>query len=190
MPRADELDFILGNAARYLTRDPQRSDVLSAFAGLRPLVKNSPEENTAVLSRDHVILVSASGLITLTGGKWTTYRRMAQDAMERAQRVGGLPPRACCTARLPLHGWTPHAARSPALSVYGSDAVGVEELIAGSPTGGAQLDAALPYVEAEVVWAVREEMARTVEDVLARHTRALLLDARASLRAAPQGWPR
>ena len=186
VPRADEVDFILSNAARYLTRDPQRSDVLSAFAGLRPLVKTGSEENTAALSRDHVILVSPAGLITLTGGKWTTYRRMAQDAMERAQQVGGLPPRACRTVQLPLHGWTPHAAAHPSRAVYGADAVRLEALIAEQPALDERLDAGLPCVAAEVVWAVREEMARTVEDVLARRTRALLLDARASVRAAPR----
>lgn len=179
-PRETELDFILGNAARYLTHDPHPDDILSVFAGLRPLVKAGADSSTARLSREHVIVVSGTGLVTITGGKWTTYRRMAQDAVDRAQAVAGLPPRACVTARLPLHGWLPRTPEDAHLAVYGADAPAVAAL------GGGLLDEALPYRVGEVVWAVHHEMARTVEDVLARRTRALLLDARAARRAAPR----
>lgn len=179
-PLASEVAFILANAARYLTHDPHPDDVLSWFAGLRPLVKAGAVRSTARLSREHVIVVSEAGLVTVTGGKWTTYRRMAQDTVERAYAVGGLPPRACVTARLPLHGWAPRPPDDAHLSVYGAEAPAVAAL------GGGLLDEALPYRVGEVVWAARHEMARTVEDVLARRTRALLLDARAARRAAPR----
>lgn len=185
-PREEEIQFLLSNAARYLVRDPRRDDVVSAFAGLRPLVRAGESRNTAGLSRDHVLLLSASGLITITGGKWTTYRRMAQDAVDKAEAVAGFAPRPCVTENLPIHGSTQTRAARPHFSVYGSDAARLEALLVERPALGEALDAEFPYLAAEVVWAVREEMARTVEDVLARRTRALLLDARASVRAAPR----
>jgi len=185
-PQEEEIRFLLTNAARYLTRDPQRGDVVSVFAGLRPLVKAGESRNTAALSRDHVVLLSASGLLTITGGKWTTYRRMAQDVLDQAERVAGFDHRPCVTETLPIHGHTSDRAARPHFSVYGSDAAQVETLVAQQPALGEKLDADLPYVAAEVVWAARAEMARTVEDVLSRRTRALLLGAQSSVRAAPR----
>ncbi len=185
-PMEQEIEFILNNSAKYLATPPKRSDVLSVFAGLRPLVGSGEAKSTAALSRDHTILVSNSGLLTITGGKWTTYRKMAEDAVDHAETVAGFDRRPCVTAALRVHGWTDQAIPEDHLRVYGADAAGIRKLIAGDPALGVPLHPALPYLAAEVIWAVREEMARTVEDVLARRTRALLLGARASIEAAPR----
>ncbi len=181
----EEVDFVLQHAARYLTQDPQRADVLSVFAGLRPLVGSGQARSTAAISRDHFLVVSPSGLVTITGGKWTTYRKMAEDTVNQAMLVAGLNERECVTRRLRIHAWLKNVDRSDPLHVYGSDAVHLKKMMRADPALASPLHPNLPYTRAEVVWAVREEMARTVEDVLARRTRALLLDARASLAMAP-----
>lgn len=185
IPMEEEIDFILTNAAKYLSKAPTRQDVLSVFAGLRPLVKVGDAKSTAALSRDHTILISNSGLLTIAGGKWTTFRKMAEDAVDQAQTMAGLDERPCKTVHLQIHGWTKQAIDAPNLSVYGADAQAVQDLAAAEPALAEKLHAELPYIKAEVVWAVREEMARTVEDVLSRRTRGLLLGARASIEAAP-----
>lgn len=182
-PLAEEVAFLLEHAARYLSRDPQPRDVLSLYAGLRPLVRAPGARSTADLSRTHKLLVSDSGLVTITGGKWTTYRRMGADAVDRAARVADLEQRPSATETLKLHGWTPSAPEGW-LSVYGSDAADVDHLCNELPGGREPLHPHLPFRAGEVVWAARFEMARSVEDVLARRTRALLLDARASHAAA------
>src|SRR5205823_4576702 len=148
-----------------------------------PLVKAAGASNTALVPRDHSIFVSASGLVSVTGGKWTTYRRMAEETLDRASAIGGLTPSRCRTKELPLHGSAEGG--TDWLSVYGSDASEIRKLAEKAPELGKRLHADLPYIAAEVVWAARMEMARTIEDVLARRTRALFLDARASLAAAP-----
>jgi glycerol-3-phosphate dehydrogenase len=185
-PRAlgEEIDFIFTQISRYLTRDPERKDVLSVFAGLRPLIK-AEAGSTAALSRDHLISISDSGLITLAGGKWTTYRKMAEDVINHAEMIGALEQRRCMTHELAIHGAQQGEADTSPLSFYGSDAAGIRALITAEPTLGKALHPKLEFVEAEVIWHVRHEMARTVEDVLSRRTRALLLDARASIEAAP-----
>ncbi len=175
------------HARKYLTRYPAESDVCSVFAGLRPLVKRGGASKTAALSRDHTIVISASKLITLTGGKWTTYRKMAEDVIDQAVEIGGLAARPSPTATLPIHG-APEVGRvcdPPDLSIYGSDAPAIAALVESEPGLDAPLVAGLPIRCGEVLWHARHEMARSVEDVLARRTRALLLDARASIAAAP-----
>lgn len=184
--REEEIAFLLEYAARYLSRDPSRSDVLSVFTGVRPLVGEAHDENTAKLSRDHAILISRSGLLTVAGGKWTTYRKMAEDAIDKALILAGLEFKPCVTENLPIHGYHLHATEFGELSWYGCDAVAIEDLVRGNPDLGLKLHANLPNIRAEVVWAVRAEMARTVEDVLSRRTRCLLLDAKASVAIAPQ----
>jgi glycerol-3-phosphate dehydrogenase len=185
-PRAlpEEIEFLVQHAARYLTRDPVHSDVLSIYAGLRPLVKAGTGNNTAALSRDHTLLVARSGLITVTGGKWTTYRHMGEDTINRAAMVGSLSHSPSTTRELKLRGWS-DATDTSALAVYGSDADSIRKLAIEQPELSRLLHVRLPYRAAEVVWAARYELARTVEDVLARRTRALLLDARASIEVAP-----
>jgi glycerol-3-phosphate dehydrogenase len=184
VPHADEVEFILAHAARYLTKDPRPGDVLSVFAGLRPLVGGS-ESETAQLSREHTILVSKSGLLTIAGGKWTTYRRMAEDAVGHAATLAGLDPRRCPTRNLAIHGFHLHAARYGELAHYGSDAPAVAALLASDPRFAARVHPRLPARMGQVAWAVRHEMARTVDDVLARRTRSLLIEARAAIEAAP-----
>jgi glycerol-3-phosphate dehydrogenase len=169
-----------------LSKPPSRSDILSVYAGLRPLVKVGDSKSTAALSRDHTILISNSGLLTIAGGKWTTYRKMAEDAVDQAETMAGLEERPCKTDHLQIHGWTRQAIPEPSLRVYGADAPAIREIASKEPALAEKLHPDLPYVSAEVVWAARTEMARTVEDVLARRTRALLLGARASIEAAPR----
>jgi glycerol-3-phosphate dehydrogenase len=182
----DEIDFMLETARLYLKKKPTRADILSVYAGIRPLVKSGDSGNTAALSRDHSIQIDQSGLLSITGGKWTTYRNMAQDCVDQAATLGNLPDRPCVTQNLRVHGYHVNAATFGSLSFYGADATAILQLIAEDPSLGQTLDAQLPYVAAEAVWATRMEMARTVEDVLARRTRALFLDARAALRMAPR----
>ncbi len=187
-PRAleEEIDFIFTQIRRYLTRDPTREDVLSHFAGLRPLIKAGAGGSTAALSRDHLISVSDSGLMTLSGGKWTTYRKMAEDAVDHAEMIGALDHRVCLTHHLPIHGADSSERNvGDPWAVYGSDACAIRDLMATHSSLSQRLHPELEFVKAEVVWHVRHEMARTVEDVLARRTRALLLHAKASLEAAP-----
>ncbi|MEW5978531.1 MAG: glycerol-3-phosphate dehydrogenase/oxidase [Acidobacteriota bacterium] len=184
-PLQEEIDFLLTHAARYLTQDPTPADVLSVFAGLRPLVAKQSGTNTAALSRDHTLLISTSGLVTVTGGKWTTYRKMGQDTIDQAVMVAGLDERPSVTQHLKLHGWT-HPGEAPDIfQVYGSDSSAVKSLAVQAGYPANSLHPALPYHVGQVIWAVRREMARTVEDVLSRRTRALLLDAHASVEAAP-----
>jgi glycerol-3-phosphate dehydrogenase len=185
-PMEEEIGFILTNASQYLSKSPNRSDVLSVYAGLRPLVKVGDAKSTAAMSRDHTILISNSGLLTITGGKWTTYRKMAQDAVDQAEVLAGFEERRCATEHLQIHGWTKQQITTRNLQVYGADAQAIKELAETEPSLGEEIHPELPYIGAEVIWAVREEMARTVEDVLARRTRALLLGARASIEAAPK----
>lgn len=187
-PLPREVEFLLKHAARYLTRDPEPGDILSAFAGLRPLVRPPHATETARISREHTIVVSASGLITIAGGKWTTYRRMGMEVVDQAIEVGRLAGRPSATATLMLHGGQINSPEDshPPLSVYGADRPAVTALLADRPAWAGLLHPRLPYRAGEVVWAARFEHARTVEDVMARRTRALFLDARASQEAAPE----
>ncbi len=181
-----EIEFILQTASLYLEKKPARGDILSVFAGIRPLVRSGESGNTAALSRDHTIRIENSGMITICGGKWTTYRHMAEDCVNQAATLARLSERACVTGHLNIHGFHPASAKFGHLWMYGSDAPLVGQLEESDPAWAEPLDGALPYTGAEVVWAVRQEMARTLEDVLARRTRALFLNARAAIRMAPR----
>jgi glycerol-3-phosphate dehydrogenase len=181
-----EVEFILQTASLYLARKPQRGDVLSVFAGIRPLVRSGESGNTAALSRDHTIRIENSGMITICGGKWTTYRHMAEDCVNQAATLARLAEKPCVTGHLNIHGFHPASEKFGHLWVYGSDAPMVRGLERSDPAWAAPLDAALPYTGAQVVWAVCHELALTLEDVLARRTRALFLNARAALRMAPR----
>ncbi len=183
-PAEEDIEYLLSYAGRYLVKAPQRSDVLSQFAGLRPLIKDNHITRTSRLSREHSLTVSHTGLITITGGKWTTYRFMAEQTVDKAAEVAGLERRVCVTSHWKLRGAEAISPETP-LAVYGSDRSAVLELCSQQPNGQQRLHDRLPYLAGEVTWAARYESARTVEDVLARRTRALFLDARASLEAAP-----
>jgi glycerol-3-phosphate dehydrogenase len=160
--------------------------VLSVYAGLRPLaVPQKENAKTKEISRSHKLIVSASGMISITGGKWTTYRQMGEDTVDQAIRTGGLPKRSCVTRTLPIHGHLAAVDRKDHLYVYGADLDSVRELFSENAEWKKPLHPRLEYTGAEVIWAVRCEMARTVEDVLARRTRALFLDARAAIEMAP-----
>ncbi|MEM1118109.1 MAG: glycerol-3-phosphate dehydrogenase/oxidase, partial [Bacteroidota bacterium] len=186
-PHDEELEFLLVHAARYLTQDPTPADVRSTFAGLRPLVADPDAEGgTAALSRDHVLHISDSGLVTITGGKWTTYRKMAEDTIDQAATLGGLDDRPSVTAELRIHGAHPRAETFGDLRPYGSDAPQLQGLVRDDAALGERLHPDRPAIAVQVVWAARHEMARTVEDVLSRRTRELLLDARASVAMAPR----
>lgn len=182
LPTDQEIDFLLEHVGRYLTKNPTRKDIKSVFAGLRPLVKSGDGKQTDSLSRAHQIRVSSSGLMSITGGKWTTYRQMAEDVMETAIPLAGLPYKPCVTRELPVHGWLLDETLD---NVYGTDVSLMQDLIRQDPSLGDQIHLAMKYRKVEVVWAVRHESARTVEDILARRTRALLHDARMSLEMAP-----
>jgi glycerol-3-phosphate dehydrogenase len=187
LPFDQEIDFILETAQEYLSRPPRREDVLSVYVGIRPLVKaeGADSGNTSSLSRDHTVHIDSSGLLTIVGGKWTTYRNMAEDTVNHAITLGRLADSECVTRNLRIHGYLEGCDPRDSFSVYGSDADAIRNLAAATPELGRQLHPDLPYIAAEVVWAARQEMARSVEDVLARRTRALFLNSRAAIHMAP-----
>ncbi len=180
-----EVEFVLATAGQYLQKAPRREDVLSVFAGIRPLVRSTGSVATAALSRDHVIHIDTSGLMSIAGGKWTTYRHMAEDCVDQAATLGQLAESPCVTHHLKVHGWVVDTKVLGHLAVYGTDASEIRKLIQADARLRRRLHPALPYVQAEVIWAVRHEMARTVEDVLARRMRALFLNAKAAVEMAP-----
>ena len=192
-PRAsgEDIDFILRNAGRYLAREPRREDILSVFAGLRPLAKPSGEAaSSKKVSREHQIEVSPSGLVTVTGGKWTTYRRMAEETVDLAMETAGLEVRACVTEHLRLHGFVLRSGVEAGLPdtrrMYGSDLPALEAIEARDRRLAEPISPALPLTRSEVIFAVEAEMARSVDDVLARRSRSLLLDARAAASIADE----
>lgn len=177
-----EIEFILKTASLYLTQKPTRADVKSVFAGLRPLA--APSEGateTKEISRSHKLIISASGLITMTGGKWTTYRKMGEDTIDAAIKVGGLQAVSSQTTTLPIHGGSTTYGWSDPLYFYGSDKVAIEKLALENDQWAAPIIKGQPHIKAQVIWAVRHEMARTVEDFLARRIRILFLDAKKAI---------
>ena len=185
VPLQTEIDFVIKHINRYFTTLISYSDVRSVYVGLRPLIKVKSQKNTSILPRDHTTIVADSGLVTVTGGKWTTYRTMGKHAVDSAAIAGKLPIRDCITASLIIHGYTEHKHTNNSMAVYGSDAEKIDQLINEQPVLAQKINIALPYTKAMVVWAVQNEMAMSVEDVLARRTRALILDAKAAITAAP-----
>lgn len=192
-----EIEFILNTTGRYLDKKPTREDVLSVFVGLRPLAAPKGEgKKTKEISRNHKIIVSSTGLITITGGKWTTYRKMAEDTVDSAIRLVGLPFKKCVTENLKIHGTPVMVAnkkqnesqtiiKEDHLYVYGSDRELLKQFMKERPELAEKLVPEYDYTKAEVVWAVQHELALTVDDVLARRCRMLFLDATAALKAAP-----
>lgn len=182
-----EVDFILKTAGLYMRPAPTRSDIKAVFAGQRPLA--APEKDgqkTKEISRSHKIMVSGNGLITITGGKWTSYRLMAEDTIDKAIKMGQLEKRKCVTRSYRLHGYKPNPDLSDHLYVYGSDREAIVDLARRDPALAEKLSPKYGYTMAEVAWAVSQEMARTVDDVLARRVRLLFIDSREAIAAAPR----
>ncbi len=189
-PRAldEEVDFILKQAGEYLAPKPTRADVLCVFAGLRPLAAptNPNEKRTKEISRSHKIYISNSGLVSITGGKWTTYRAMAEDVLNRALESADIESKKCSTKNLKLHGYKKNLSRTDWNSVYGTDIEKIDAIIASDKSSSEKLLPNYPFKKVHVIHAVRDEFAHTVEDVLARRIRLLFLDARAAIEVAPK----
>lgn len=184
LPLEKEIDFILQTTTDYFTKAPTRADVRSVFVGLRPLA--APKEgskSTKEVSRSHKVAINPSNLINIIGGKWTTYRQMAEDTLDAAIEANILPQKTCQTVTLPIHGHH-RADTSSHLGYYGSDRPAIEALAEQDAQAAKQIHPKYPYLYAEVLWAIREEMAQTLEDVLARRIRLLFLDAQAADEAA------
>ena len=181
-----EINFILQTAEEYLIKPPLREDILCVFAGLRPLAADPDNpEATKEVSRRHKITLSNSGLLAIIGGKWTTYRRMAEETIDRAIKEGFLEKSKCVTANLRLTALITKTAPER-LSIYGDHSVDIEKIISGKPETGIPLDNRLPYSLAEILWICRNEMPVNIEDILARRTRSLFLNARASADISPR----
>lgn len=187
-PTDEEIDFILETASKYLSQQPTRADVKSVFAGLRPLAASTKGTNgkTKEISRSHKILTSKSGLITIIGGKWTTYRQMGEEVVNKLAQIAQLPKIKCKTKNLKIHGYKKNPNLNDPLYFYGSDISVVENLVKERPELGEWLSEELKIIKAQVIVAVKYEMAQNITDVLARRTRALSLDARESIKIAPE----
>lgn len=182
----EEVDFILETAGRYLASKPTRADVKSVFAGLRPLAAPKEENGkTKEISRRHKIIISESNLVSIIGGKWTTYREMGEDAVNQLAKIGNLPKKRSVTENLHIHGYKENVDFKNPLYFYGSDGLEIEKLISTHPTLQEWVSEPLKINKAQVVWAVKSEYARNIEDVLSRRTRVLLLDAKESIKIAP-----
>lgn len=180
-----EVGFILQTAGKYLVKPPRRQDILSVFAGLRPLAADPGNPlSTKAISRRHKISVSPSGLLSVIGGKWTTYRRMAEEAIDKAIRIGLLEKRPCITSTLKLVN-IPAGKSANRLCIYGQGFIEIEKMISEDPALGLPIDVRFPYTRAEIIWICRNEMPVRLDDVLSRRTRALILNARASADLAP-----
>lgn len=180
----EEIDFVIAHFNRYATTAISYNDVQSVFSGLRPLAIKGDKNKTAVMPRDHHIQALPSGLIHVTGGKWTTYRSMAEHTVDKAIKATGLKPADCKTKDLPLHGFTKKNDTSH-LSIYGSDAALIKKIMEEYPALQEKIHPEYPYTKAEVKFFIANEMAVTVEDVLARRIRLLFLDAKAAIESAP-----
>ena len=184
IPLDEEIKFILKNAGSYMKSAPTFKDIKSVFAGLRPLA--APENNekaTKEISRHHKVTVSTSGLISILGGKWTTYRKMAEDTVNTARSVAGLQERECITHNLTIHGYDYSSNWENPIHFYGTDIEKIENLCS---EGNSSISEKFFISKNQIIWSIRNEMAITLEDVMARRTRSLFLDARESLKIAPK----
>ena len=182
-PLKEEIDFILKNASKYMTIKPKKDDIKSVFAGLRPLAATSDKKSTKEVSRSHKIDISPSGLISVLGGKWTTYRKISEDAIDTAISINKLKKKKCKTKKTKLFGYKKKVDFSDPMHVYGSLKKKVESL------GGIDDNKSLStkfYISNNIIeWSIIHEMALTVEDILARRTRCVFLDSNESKLIAP-----
>jgi glycerol-3-phosphate dehydrogenase len=186
-PLDEEIEFILNTASLYMNPAPTRADIVSVFAGQRPLAAPKKEgKKSKEVSRSHKVVVSDNDLITITGGKWTSYRKMAEDTVDKAIKMGKVEKRKCVTRKLKIHGWRPNPNLADHMYVYGADEPAILDMIKQNPALGEKLSEKYDYTVAEVIWAIRHEMALTVDDVLARRVRLLYVDAREAQKAAPR----
>lgn len=185
-PLKEEVDFLVSHAGKYLAKKPKHSDIKSIFAGVRPLVKGSTETKTSNISRDHHLELSESGLVTISGGKWTTYRKMAEDTIDTAAKFAALKPKKCITETLKLHGFDPTAEEDGSLflSQFGKDIKEIKELEKTDDKLKLKISGNFPYTYAEILWSIKNESPQKLEDIMARRTRALFLDARSSINIA------
>ncbi|MEO8720244.1 MAG: glycerol-3-phosphate dehydrogenase/oxidase [Ginsengibacter sp.] len=188
-PRAleSEINFVLKTAGNYLSKPPSRKDVLSVFAGLRPLAATDDlTEKTKEISRSHKVIVSKSGLVSVIGGKWTTYRKMAEDTLSKIFEKKMLPSEKCITEHLKIHGYTAATDSEDRFSIYGADKTEIEALVISNPSFAEIINKEPEIFVVQVIWAVRKEMARTVEDFLGRRIRLLFIDAKLAIKLAPK----
>ncbi|MFP6780624.1 MAG: glycerol-3-phosphate dehydrogenase C-terminal domain-containing protein, partial [Gammaproteobacteria bacterium] len=186
VPHNSEIEMILEVVGQYLDKGPTHDDILSSFAGIRPLVLEPSESQTSKVSREHRIDILASGLVSATGGKWTTYRLMAEQCVDMVVARNNWSVGKCATAKMPLRRPLNEFDPDNQYSPYGEDANKLEQLVTDNPAMGETLCEELPYRVAHCVWAIRHEMARTLEDILARRTRALFLNRSVTIKIAPR----
>lgn len=184
IPQDQEIEFLLSHAAEYLTKNPTTSDIKSIFTGIRPLVSPENSKNTAEISREHRIEISNQGLVSIMGGKWTTYRKMAKDVINAASTLVALPRVKSTTQFLKLHGYDKNAANYGDLSIYGSDALLIEEIYSENALYEKQLHPDYSITVGQLLFSIRHEKAKSIEDLLARRTRLLFLDVQASISVA------
>lgn len=182
-----EVDFILETAQANLSKRPTRKDILGTYAGLRPLAAPQEEgKSTKEISRSHKVIVSKSGLFTVLGGKWTTFRKMGEDTVNKVIKKTSLAASSSISADTRLYGYTSAPFTADHMSLYGAEREKIEALISSDPSLGELLHPDYPHTRAQVVWAVRNEMARKLDDVLSRRIRVLLLDPGAAWKMAPE----
>jgi glycerol-3-phosphate dehydrogenase len=175
-----EINFVIENFNKYAKIPITKNEVESVFAGLRPLVKSKNKKNTAFISREHSIIISNSGLVTITGGKWTTYRVMAKDAIDNVIFIAGLNKKECITKNLKIGNWDLPVDSSNHLNIYGNYKAEIEKIKLENSDFQEKIHSDFSYINAEIIWFIRNEMAITLEDVLARRTRLLFLNSQIS----------
>ena len=180
-----EISFILENAGKYMTKTPKKSDIKSVFTGLRPLAADEGNSNeTSEISRSHKIILSESGMISILGGKWTTYRKMSEDVINSALSVGGFPERACITQNLPIKGYDYNSDWENPMHVYGTEIDKIKSI--DESNFNKSISKEFFITKNMIIWSIRNEMAFKLEDVLARRTRCLFLDVEETLKIAPK----
>ena len=186
IPQEEEIQFLLNHASQYLTKNPSRKDLKSIFTGIRPLASSGNPNNTSEISREHRIEISDNGLVSIMGGKWTTYRKMGKDVINAASSLVMLPRIKSPTATLKLHGYDKNSTNYKELSIYGSDALEIKKIFKEKPSYKDLIHPNYNITEGQLIFSIRNEKAKTIEDLLARRTRLLFLDAKASLECAPK----